>query len=200
MDDKEFKRKLSEVANWIIPDDLSDLIERPRKTIRKKKPKKVQVQKPVDSDQDIEDLEEQEEFVHSDEPNDTYPPKILDLKCQGTVCDDCGRYCENGRKKEKKLYELNNKRHWREKCITCNKARNPYTGYFDLSTGQSGIVWNGYIHNRKQRVETKPKIPKEPKVKKTKPVKPKIEIIALQTIENDDSIITFYGEKITNDK
>lgn len=143
MDNEEFKRKLSEVAEWRIPKTEKE------QTIsaRKKRGRK--------SNEERYEEEHEQVFLELFEGvNPTYPPMLVKLKCQATTCEDCGKYCANGRQKEKKLYETNKKRHWREKCVTCERFQNPFTGEFDLVSSNAAIKWNEFLRNSKMKYRT----------------------------------------------
>lgn len=132
MDDEEFRRKLSEVAEWQIPmvgTATSRLI--------------IKYETDNNDDLDMDENEDDEEFASSGDTNagfipargnqnNSIPPVITKLKIAGTTCEDCGDYCANGRQKEKKLYQAEPK-HWREKCLTCGHWRHPVTGKFTLT-------------------------------------------------------------------
>lgn len=144
MDQEEFKRKLSEVADWEIPDRLNDSTPRPRK-----KRNAIEITEEY-NEQDEQDDNEENFLAEFGGKNPTLPPKILKVHNQAELCTDCGRHCAEGRKKEKKLYEANKKKHWREKCITCGLTKNPFTGQFDLNSSLASYVWNDYCRDRKK--------------------------------------------------
>lgn len=138
MNDEEFKRRLSEVAEWRLPDT-------PRETSLNAKKKRGRKSK-----EEIYQDEHQEIFMELFEgTNPTYPPLITRIKYQATICDACGRNCTTSCQKEKKFYDTAGKKHWRERCLTCSKARNPYTGEFDLTIAEASGVWNCYLRDSK---------------------------------------------------
>ena len=137
MTDEEFKQKLSEVAEWKLP----KLVEITRgrglsKNRYRGKPR------------DVDDLSDEEEQPFEPDPdlvkegtNQTYPPVISKLKIQPVKCEDCGKFCEKGRRKEIQLYFKHRKTFSREKCMTCKKHKDPVTNEFILSPSKSSIVW-----------------------------------------------------------
>lgn len=118
MRDEDFKRKLTEVSEWYIPDDITNTPKGKRR-IRK----------------------ELEKFKLSQETNtptvnDTNPPKIVSIKTQGLVCEDCEKFCEDGRIVHKKKYTTG-QTHWRVRCVTCNRWQNPDTKQFNMTASSS---------------------------------------------------------------
>lgn len=140
MDDKLFRQMLSEVADWKIPETLQETTTNAKKKRGRKSNEELY--------QEAREQIFQEEF---DGINTTIPPLLLRIKSNPCVCDDCGAHCPEGRKKEKKLYETGarKKRNWREKCITCNKAQNPFTGKFDLTPTEASHVWTDFLRQSK---------------------------------------------------
>lgn len=136
MDQEQFKKRLSEVAIWEIP-------KTPRDTVpeyRRRNP--ASLEELYEQDQDI--------FENTDGINTTMPIHLKAVKCQPTVCEDCGKHCPNGRKKEAKVYQTGKNRHWRQRCVTCDRTKNPYTGQYDLDGTQSSHVWNSYLRGNNQ--------------------------------------------------
>lgn len=175
MKDEEFKRKLSEVAEWIIPaSDNATTI-----TAKKKRGRK--------SREELYQENNEQAFLEANGGiNPTIAPFITKLKCQSTTCEDCGADCPNGREKEKKIYEANKKRHWREKCLTCKMFKDPYTGKFDLPIKEAALRWNNFLRESKELQKRKTQ------ARKTVVVAPTPKTI----IESDTEIITFYHEKL----
>lgn len=172
MNDKEYKQKLSQVADWHIPTDAEKPYAKPK---RRKK------------NEDIVELVGEDYHEEITGPNPTLAPAITRLKVQGCQCDDCGKWCEEGRKKEKKLYKTG-KNHWREHCLTCNKWKDPVTGDYTLSNIQvSQFFSNMYrenkgINNSKHSKAREIVLHHEDKT----------------TIETERETITFYHEKNTS--
>lgn len=145
MDNEEFKRKLTEVADWKIPDT-------PRETSLNAKKKRGR------KSHEDEYMELREEIFYEEfgGVNPTYPPMLLKLKIQSCACEDCGKVCKEGRKKEKKLYD-SNRLHWREKCVTCGMTKNPWTGAFDLDSTKAALVWAEWLRKTNPRFKSKKK-------------------------------------------
>jgi hypothetical protein len=138
MDNEEFKKKLSEVATWKIP-------ETPRETSLNAKKKRGRR-----SNEEIYQEEHENVFLAIyNGVNPTYPPLLTSIRSAAVDCEACGQHCANGRKTEKKIYEANKIRHWRERCVTCGLQENPYTGEFDLDRQKASIVWNSYWRETK---------------------------------------------------
>lgn len=140
MNDEEFKQKLSEVAEWKIPDT-------PRETSLNAKKKRGR----KSNEDEYMELREEIFYEEFGGVNPTYPPMLLKVKCQPTICGDCGRTCENGCHKEKKLYETGKgkKRNWRERCVTCGLHKNPFTGKFELNSNQAPHAWTSFLRDSK---------------------------------------------------
>jgi hypothetical protein len=137
MNNKEFKKRLTEIAEWEIPKlNATDL-----KPIRKKgRP----------SEEELYQNEHEQVFMDIyNGVNPTHNPKLGKVKIQPCTCDDCGDHCPNGRHKEKKVYEAGGHRHWREKCTTCGMSQNPYTKKFDLTVAQASSAWANYMRDTK---------------------------------------------------
>lgn len=145
MDDKEFKQRLSEVAEWLIPKTPAKV----SKAGKKKRKEKL-------DDEHIElDEDNVDEDFFKDGINPTYPPMLTKVKRCGSNCEDCGDYCPNGREKTLKIYETKNKRGWKQKCLTCNRYQNPYNNKFEL-TGQAAFTkWAEYIRQHKDTEQAK---------------------------------------------
>ena len=172
MDDKEFKRRLTEVADWHIPTDA----DKPyAKTKRKKR--NEQLVEMVGED-DIEEVQ-----YHG--ANDTIPPAVVKLRRQAVTCDDCGEYCPEGREKEAKLHTKGNKKVWRQKCLTCNRFQNPFTGEFNLTGSAASIKFNDFMRETKGVYKTRGNEERQ-----------KVMVERAKTVvENDSEKITFYHEK-----
>lgn len=150
MKQDEFLAKLSEVADWKIP-------ETPRETSLNAKKKRGR------KSNEESYMELREEIFHEEFGgiNKTIPPMLVKLKHTACTCEDCGRHCPNGRQKEKKIYEANKIRHWRERCKTCGMTANPYTGEFDLDSTKASITWNSYLRDTKGTYQSKGNLAKE---------------------------------------
>lgn len=142
MNDQEFRKKLSEVADWKIP-------ERQQETSINAKKKRGRK-----SAEELYQEAHEEIFLEMfDGVNPTIPPLLLRVKNQETTCEDCGKTCPNGCHKEKKLYETGRgkvkKRNWRERCMTCGLHQNPFNGKFELTTTEASRVWTDWLRDRK---------------------------------------------------
>lgn len=147
MDDKLFKQKLSQVAEWRIPETMTST----QSGDAKSPPRRG---RPSNEDLFMEENEERFLAEHGG-VNPTFPPQVLKVKCQAQTCGDCGKFCENGRHTEKKHYVTNNIRHWRERCVTCGLHYNPYTQQYDLNKSRASTVWNGFLRDSKGSYKTK---------------------------------------------
>mgnify|MGYP006268343161 CR=1 FL=1 len=141
MDEDLFKQKLSEVADWKIP-------ETPRETsvnAKKKRGRKSNEEQYMETREEIF----YEEF---DGINPTLHLMLTRVKYKPTTCD-CGRICEDGCEKEAKLYQKNEKSFWRMKCKTCGFTQNPITGKYDLTGLNASIIWAGFLRDCKNPKE-----------------------------------------------
>lgn len=177
MDDEEFRRRLSEVAEWKIPDT-------PRETSLNQKKKRGR------KSREDEYMELREEIFHEEfgGVNPTYAPMLTKVKRCAVDCDDCGQHCPNGREKEAKLQEKNGKSAWRQKCLTCGKFQNPFTGEFNLTGSAASIKWNDFMRETKGAYKTAGNERRELAKVVVKP-------IPTTVIETDKGTITFYHEK-----
>lgn len=147
MDDEEFKRRLSEVAEWRIPETITGTKDGDAKKRRGRK-----------SSEELYQEAREEIFLEEfGGVNHTFPPQILKVKKESCVCNDCGKFCESGRQKEKKLYETGTakKRNWRERCVTCGLHQNPFTGKFELQPQAASHVWTDFLRERKGEYKSK---------------------------------------------
>ena len=138
MDDELFKQKLSEVAEWKIPDT-------PRETSLNAKKKRGR----KSNEDEYMELREEIFYEEFGGVNNTYPPMLVKLKHTPTTCGDCGKLCPNGCEKEAKLYQKNGKNYWREKCLTCNLQKDPYTSEFNLNPQKASVVWHSFMRETK---------------------------------------------------
>jgi hypothetical protein len=137
--DDEFKKKLSEVAEWVIP-------ETPRETSLNQKKKRGR----KSAEEEFQEAHEEIFLEIHEGRNPTYPPMITRVKCQPVDCEDCGKHCENGRRMEIKQYDTN-RIHWRKRCVTCEKNENPWTGEFDLTPQKAATEWAGWLRKTNPR-------------------------------------------------
>lgn len=132
MTNDEFKKRLSEVAEWEIPKLNATEIKLAKKRGRPSQEELYQ------------DEHEQEFMAIFEGVNPTATPRLIKVKIQPCTCNDCGEHCPNGRHKEKKIYEANGNRHWRERCLTCGLSQNPFSKKFDLSVAEASSRWANY--------------------------------------------------------
>lgn len=81
--------------------------------------------------------------------NNTLPIVIDRIKTQPTICEDCGLICDHGRRVESRVY-FTGSRHWRERCLTCNRFRNPESGCFDVMNGKVNYVYTKFARRKKR--------------------------------------------------
>lgn len=143
MDDKEFRTRLSEVAHWIIPDTPRETSVNAKKTRGRKS-----------HEDDWCEMHEELFLEHFDGKNPTHAPMLVNVHIQAVHCEHCGQHCAKGRETEARLHLGNKKMHWRHRCVTCNRSKNPYTGEFDLRPGKTGVVWNQYLRDSKGAYKT----------------------------------------------
>lgn len=168
MNDEEFKRKLSQVAEWHLPQIKLNGTE--RRKVRGK----------LSNEDKYQDEHEQIFFEIYGGVNPTTTPQVTKVTRAACICGDCGKHCSNGREKETKLYETQGQSHWREKCLTCKLSKNPRTGLFDLPNATAAADWNHWIRGNKSATSTNTN---------TKPV----QIIGEYLVEeNDTEIIKRY--------
>lgn len=127
MRDEEFKNKLSQVSDWYIPTDIDKVPKNNKRILAK--------------------LDQGLSLDTSDGSNTTYPPTIARIKTQGCQCQDCGKWCEQGRKVESRKY-LTNMVHWRNRCVTCNRWQHPDTKEFNLTPSSSASYYNHWVQRQ----------------------------------------------------
>jgi hypothetical protein len=176
MDQKLFEQKLSEVADWKIPESLQETSANAKKKRGRK------------SEEELYQEAHEEIFmeIHGG-VNPTITPMLTNVKCQPVDCEDCGQHCPNGRHTEKEYYRTNHG-HWRERCRTCNKHKNPYTGDFDMSAQASPAIWTAYLKGSKKPAALR-KILAEIEAKYNTKI-----------IETETGYIKIYPEKSEQDK
>jgi hypothetical protein len=139
MKDEEFKQRLSQVAQWKIP-------ETPRETSLNAKKKRGRK-----SAEEVYQEEHENVFLEIyNGVNPTFPPLLTKVKIQGCMCEDCGRFCENGRKTEVTKY-YSNRPHWRERCVTCGMNQNPNTGAWDLNNKDASAHWANWLRKTSEK-------------------------------------------------
>jgi hypothetical protein len=134
MEDEEFKRRLSEVAEWHIPKLKDWEVDLAKQKARGRG-------RPTNEEQ-YQDEHEQIFLEIFNGVNPTYTPQVTKVKIQPTVCNDCGRHCPEGRRQEIKFYnQPNHAPHRRERCLECNLYRDPDTGIYELKQGPAAQVF-----------------------------------------------------------
>ena len=132
---EELKQKLAEVGEWRQPRiSLSDVKRGAQRARGRGRPSSEQL------------YQEQHEEIFSDlfnGVNPTHAPELVKLHIKPVDCEDCGRHCENGRQMEIKFYKAvpNHIAHRRDRCMVCNKYRDPNTGLYTLSPGPAFQVF-----------------------------------------------------------
>ena len=137
MKQDEFEKRLSEVAEWKLPDTPRETSLNAKKTRGRKS-------------EELKYMELREEIFHEEFGgiNPTFAPMLTSVKRSAIDCQDCGQHCPNGRETEAKLHKAKTKSCWRKKCVTCGYFQNPYTGKFDLKGVAASGRWNDYLLGR----------------------------------------------------
>ena len=181
MDDAEFRKRLSEVAEWTIPDTPRETSLNAKKTRGRKSREDAYCE-----------LHEEIFLEEFGGINPTYAPMLVRIKRAAVNCEHCGEYCPNGLDTQSKMHDANNIIHWRQKCLTCNRSKNPYTGKFDLPPGESSVVWNDFLRDSKGVYKTAKNVAREisqtPSNMKTRNNEIK------NVIEDSAGIITIYSD------
>ena len=148
----ELKQKLSEVAEWRQPRiSISDVKRGVQKARGKGRPSREEM------------YQEEHEEVFADlfkGINPTHRPELVKVYIKPVDCEDCGRHCENGRQMEIKFYPATHRQvaHKRQRCLVCNKYRDPNTGEYTLAQGpacQVFLNWaNAELNARKNKNPT----------------------------------------------
>ena len=138
MKDDEYKEKLSKVAEWVVPEVADSGNTKRVKPGRKTKEQQYQ-------EAHLEAFLDMFGGV-----NPTVQPVLTKVKVQGCMCEDCGRFCENGRKTEVTKY-FSNRPHWRERCVTCGMNQNPNTGAWDLNNKDASAHWANWLRKTSEK-------------------------------------------------
>jgi len=210
MNKKEFLQRLSEVSEWHRP----HLGPNGCYSVAKGKTIKLPEHPGTVTEQELEEMSEHEVKCYYDrllawreaQPNESVPPEITQVKVQAVDCEDCGRYCEYGRRTQRKLHDSGS-RHWREFCVECEQFKDPATGKFTVPKLGSHQYFNDYykpklgLYRSKYQPEPKavkviePKVPKPPKLTKSQLVEKIISEGSWHTTETDHSIIRRFEQK-----
>lgn len=75
--------------------------------------------------------------------NPTHAPELVKLNIKPQDCEGCGNHLTVSREMEIKYYKAapNHIAHRRERCLTCNRYRDPNTGLFTLPQGPACQVY-----------------------------------------------------------
>ena len=151
----EIRQKLAEVAEFKMPKlTKSDIKVSKQRSRGKGRP----------SNEELYQEEHEEVFLDMFEGiNPTHSPELVKVHIQPVDCEDCGRHCENGRQTEIKFYKkaVGHIAHRRDRCVTCNKYRDPNTGEYTLPQGPACQVYLNWAkaqfnaRNKSVKTETK---------------------------------------------
>jgi hypothetical protein len=139
MEQNEFKKRLSEVAEW------TQEIKGPNGYAKGQRNIKYKGEWIEDDDSNEYD---EYEIVDVDALN--VPVEIKKLKPITSICEDCGVVVENRRKHFKKTQNRFGTQ-WRESCYTCKKHKNPNTDKFDMTATEAVAVWKEYLIKNSQK-------------------------------------------------
>jgi hypothetical protein len=146
MNDEEFKRRLSEVAEWEMPKLKDWEIKEAKKSARGKHKR---------TEEELYQLEHEQAFLEIFQGiNPTHKPILIKVIHQPILCE-CGEIRDDGCPRDLKLHHANGKCHWRQKCLGCGKSQNPYTGKFDLGPQRASVVWAAFLRDTKGIYKTK---------------------------------------------
>jgi hypothetical protein len=178
MNDDEFKRRLSEVAEWEMPKLTPTDVREAQKSARGKHKR---------TEEELYQLEHEQTFLEIFQGiNPTLKPILTKVIHQPNLCE-CGKVCDDGCPKDLKLHHSNGKSHWRKKCLSCNMTQNPYTGEFDLSPQRASGIWATFLRESKGAYKSKGNIAKQTAAMVTKNETQTV-------ISNDQETITFYHD------
>ena len=152
MDKQLFEQLLSEVADWEIPKLKEWEIKEAKKSARGKHKK---------TEEELYQIEHEEMFKEIfGGVNPTMTPELKQLKVQALDCPDCGKHCPNGRKEEIKYYAETpgHIAHRRQRCLECNKYRDPDDGTYTLPQGPA---CHKYLNWAKREFVIRKKLNKE---------------------------------------
>jgi hypothetical protein len=136
--EKLTREQIEEKLNELLVLNIPKLNPTELKLI-KKKPKPVD---PID-ELDEEEPEDLYPDVVKDDRNITTPAEIVRIKYQMTECSDCGDLCKN-RQVKIKYYPDSIRPHRRDYCLTCERARNPWTGEFNVEKSDMQDLYSAY--------------------------------------------------------
>lgn len=152
MDKQLFEQLLSQVADWEVPKLKDWEIEEAKKSARGKHKK---------TEEELYQIEHEEIFKEIfGGVNPTHTPELKTVKVKAVDCPDCGKHCPNGRKEEIKYYHETpgHIAHRRQRCLECNKYRDPDDGTYTLPQGPA---CHKYLNWAKREFVIRKKLNKE---------------------------------------
>ena len=129
MDEEQYRRRLSEVAEWRIPEVKLTALEKKQRGRRS-------------NEEQYQEKHEQAFMELFDGVNPTHPIQVDQVKTIAEICQDCGRVCETGRRQEYKLYTGKKGSAWREKCLNCGFFKDPRNGRFNIDCNKAITLMN----------------------------------------------------------
>ena len=194
MNNEEFLKKLSEVAEWVRPQTGPN----GHPSIAKGKNYKPPEHPGPITEEELDAMTETEAEQYykqlmawrESQPNNSVPPEITQLKIQAVDCEDCGQHCENGRRVETRLCSTGQP-HWRTRCQVCDRYKDPATGKFTLTPKET----HNYLlcYYRPKLGVYKSKYQPEPAKKEIQVIKNKIREYTV--VETEDSIIRSFDDE-----
>jgi len=144
----ELFQKLSEVAEFRMPKLTPSEIKISKQKARGKgRP----------STEELYQDEHEEVFLDMFQGiNPTHTPELVKVHIKPKNCEDCHQHLTVSREMEIKFYKATAKHiaHRRERCLNCNKYRDPNTGEFTLAQGpacQVFLNWAGAEFNARKK-------------------------------------------------
>jgi hypothetical protein len=209
MNNDEFLKRLSEVAEWYRPQTGPNGCYSVNKNAKLRKiehPGTVTEAELAAMDEDeVQEYYEQLMAWRESQPNELVPPEIKKLKIQSKDCEDCHRHCPEGRQVQSKICSTGQP-HWRTSCVTCGLYRDPATGQFTLTNKEVHNYMTGYYRPKlgvyaskyqpQNKAEPKPRGPRgRPKLTKSE-ITEKIRVEGDWIIrETDDAVIRTFMPK-----
>jgi hypothetical protein len=167
MNNDEFLKRLSEVAEWYRPQTGPQ----GQPSVSKGRAKPIPEHPGAITEAELDEMTEEavteyyEQLIawREAQPNASVPPEILRLRPYARKCEDCNKACDSTRRVECKQY-VTVVRHWREYCNYCERFRDPRTGEFSVKREASAQFFGNLY--RRDKPMPKAKVPKEPKEKR----------------------------------
>jgi hypothetical protein len=135
MDKELFKQRLSEVAEFRMPKlSPSDIKEAGQRARGRGRPTKESL---------YQDLHEVEFLDLFQGHNPTMVAELVKVNIKPHDCEDCGQHLTVSREMQIKFYRAmpGHISHRRDRCVTCNRYRDPNTGEFTLPQGPACQVY-----------------------------------------------------------